>query len=360
MSEKKPEQRVVVPHALRSVPHLKRNRRTAYYTMGGLVLGLSLVILFYVNHKGGKNIHSNVQSNVQNKIMTPGAADKVETLKLQAASPHLATVSSPLSSEFNDVKFLGFQERIDYWSAYLEKNKEGRQKLLSLAHGHQVNDLTPIVPNEYNSITFIETVAALARSETPDYFFNNLLAIRYSGGKSDFFSHNHLLEADWIPNNQKAEIIRDITRQVAQKGGLKVRIEKKQVNRAQWLKSQIKQHRIARNLSSLAHANKIWSKPVQAKVPYIEISHIQKVMKEIPDGAVLSLVHRSTGTHPVLITHQGIVIRQGDRVLLRRASLDGHIRTNELNSYLQGLLKQQGRHAKWPLIGINLNQLNAS
>ncbi len=271
-------------------------------------------------------------------------------------SPKLSP--DPLAEEFKNVESLSFNEKMQFWSSYIEKNLKGRLKLFSLASTAQLDDAAPIVPSEYNCTTFVETVAALARSQSSSDIVKNIVAIRYRDGQPSFQNRNHFPEADWIPNNEKSKILTDITGKIASRGGVLNEVERKQVDRGKWLTRQMRNSQVSRNLATLV--SKDWSTPTQVQVNYIAISQVKKVLDQIPNGTILNLVHKDDGLHPVLITHQGIVVRENGRVLLRHASIGGRIRTNDLYVYLHHLEKQQGRHLRWPLIGVNLNQINDS
>jgi hypothetical protein len=183
-----------------------------------------------------------------------------------------------------------------------------------------------------------------------------LLAIRYKDGRPGYFERNHFPEADWIPNNLKANILQDVTAKVAQDSGVVAKVESKTIDRGKWLQKQSQK----RGVASQNEVNQELMKSVDVRLPYIAIRAVDDVIHKIPNGAILNLVHKDDGHHPVLITHQGFVIREGERVLLRHASRGGRIRTSDLSSYLKGLIKQQKANSKWPLIGVNLNQINAS
>jgi hypothetical protein len=279
--------------------------------------------------------------------------------KIQAMSAQFTAVRSPLNGEFTQVKPLGLYERLNFWSSYLETNKEGRMKVMSAASGQKVDDIAPLIPKEYNCTTFLETVIALSRSENQNQFLKNLIAVRYQDSKPGFLSRNHFPEADWLPNNQKSHLISDITHDVAKMSGVASQTETKKIDRGAWLATQVKNKQISRGIASISKSNEEWSKPVEASVPYIRITDLKKVLGKIPEGAILSLVHNDEVHHPVLITHQGIVVRKGSQLYLRHASTGGLIRTSQLENYLGGLLKKQKPHSKWPLVGFNLNQINS-
>jgi len=262
---------------------------------------------------------------------------------------------SPLSEEFLLASSLNSSERIKFWSSYIESGRGHREKVADLAAGFSIDDVAAIIPKKYDCTTYIETVAALSQSNTPDQFIAHLLAIRYKDGTAVFSARNHLPDADWIPNNQRAGILKDITGLVAQAHGLRLEISRKSIDRNKWLASRAKLEGVSRSLASTRED--VAGIPVQAQVPYIRLSQFKGVLEGIPDGAVINLVHGADNQHNGLITHQAFFIKEGGKYFLRHASKHGFIRSSELISYLNKLKNQNSR---WPVVGINLNQLSDS
>jgi hypothetical protein len=283
---------------------------------------------------------------------------KIEESKIEQRSASQSAGNGALAAEFKIVEKMPLAKRIGFWSKYIERSLPGRDKVKTLVDTHEVADVVPLIPVNYDCTTFVETVAALSRSANADAIFSNLISIRYKNGQPSYANRNHFPELDWIPNNQKAEILADITSHIAELGGVHAKVEKNRIDRKKWLSAQLKAQGISREVAAVTE--KVWAKSADAKVSYIEITDVKKVLNDIPDGAVINLVHRNDGHHPVLITHQGFVIRDGNQVLLRHASRGGRIRTNDLYDYLRGLMKQQNPTTNWPLIGVNFNQIKDS
>jgi hypothetical protein len=267
---------------------------------------------------------------------------------------------SPLSMEFKQTQNLNPEERIEYWSAQLEARSDVREKLELLVQGFPVDDVVPLIPKRFDCTTYVETVAALARSETPESFLKQLVAIRYKDGKPGFFDRNHFPEGDWIPNNLRVNILKDITFKLSTYNKLLPKTASKLEDRGQWLKSQVHRNQVPKLILSKAEVS--WMTPRQVHLEYIPISDLDQVLPAIPSGGVVNLVHRESSKppfnhsvkHPVLIAHQGFLIRKGKDVLLRHASTNGQIRTVLFKTYIK---KRSHQYKSWPLIGINLNQI---
>jgi hypothetical protein len=324
-----------------------RSQPTRMITYGSLsALALSLGFFFVLNHS-----------------KTPSATKEIaiSTRAVENSRKSASTSENKnklLLPQFTEVKSLDFQKKIAYWSQFLEKKQQHSEIVANLVSGLEVNDNAPIVPAQYNCTTYVETVVALAQSSQPQEFLRHLLSIRYKNGQPSFENRNHFPEADWIPNNEKSNNLVDITQRVANLAHVAVLTESKEIDRGKWLESQVASNEVERKLASAI--TKEWHQPIKAQVHYIPIAEIPKILPHIPEGTVLNLVHKDNPKYPVLITHQGFVIQQGNQVSLRHASLSGHIRTNELNSYIKHLANHEKRKAHWPLIGVNLNQINDS
>lgn len=340
--------RVEITNVVRSAPRHRSSQRSGYYALGGVALLLGVVSAVLSGMHGGDKVLTANDLIKTNQRAPAGASD--------GSSSRSLVLSPILKEQFEKAKALSFSERIKFWSFFIEKNVENRKDLVALTTGKTNEDIVPFIPEKFNCTTFVETVAALSRSESPAEFVDQLIAIRYQSGKVGFGSRNHFPEAQWIPNNEKENFLSDITSKVAQEGSTRSKIEKKKIDREKWLSLQVKENVVPSAVAETVQ--KEWKKPISAQVSYVTISDVEKILSKIPDGTILNLVHKNDSRHPVLITHQGIVIREEGQVLLRHSSRDGYIRTNVLSDYLMRLKNQ--RHSRtWPLIGVSLLQLHS-
>ncbi|MGZ3698360.1 MAG: N-acetylmuramoyl-L-alanine amidase-like domain-containing protein, partial [Bdellovibrionota bacterium] len=202
-----------------------------------------------------------------------------------------------LKEEFQKTSTMKMSDRISFWSTYVMQNGG---KLMALGMGHNIDDFAPIVPKTFDCTTFVETVSALSRSNQGAEFFRNLMAIRYKDSQTTFASRNHFPEIDWLPNNEKAGIIKDITDDIAQAASLTSQVGTKPINRASWLAAQIQSRKFNRTLASVAE-NSTWKQTITAQVKYLSVKDFKKVMKQIPSGTVVNFVHRGSENSPVLI-----------------------------------------------------------
>ncbi|AEF53980.1 N-acetylmuramoyl-L-alanine amidase-like domain-containing protein [Marinomonas posidonica] len=186
----------------------------------------------------------------------------------------------------------------------------------------------------FDCTTYVETVLAGIQSISAKSFKDNLIKIRYQDGLVNFVQRNHFPSLDWLPNNR--ELLQDITDRVAQDQSQRAIT---QIDRAAWY----------RHLSAKSIACKQDCKPLleklhetgqhfqiaQADIPYVPLSALflgpnkqvnQALLDRIPSGSVINMVRPNwalkkwIGTN-LNVSHQGLVLRQGGRLILRHASV---------------------------------------
>lgn len=288
------------------------------------------------------------------------ASVEVGTDLPQTVAPETTVAAATGVGDFDKTQGMGFQERIQYWSELLATEPVARERVLSFARTPEgMMDSAPLIPEKFDCTTYVETVVALSQSQKPEDFVTRLMAIRYKNSKPTYFDRNHFPEADWIPNNEKAGILKDVTAQVAAQAKVQLGTQKKEINRGEWYATNLKRLGVNRSVASVSgEPTATWSAPVEVEVPYLPIDQVEQALKHIPDGVVVNFVRKYDARQPVAITHQGFIIRKGDKLFLRHASVGGKIKTMGLPEYLYDFNKRDGR--KWPLVGINLNQISAN
>lgn len=284
----------------------------------------------------------------------PERAPASQEQRPQEQRPTQSESVHPLAGLFSSMGAPTIEERVVKWSELLWRENGAKPQLEKLGPLPEIADTAPLLPRKYDCTTFVETVAALARSRDPRNFAANLLAIRYKDGKASFEDRNHFPEADWIPNNVKAGILRDVTSEIAMTGGFEAKLETKMIHRDRWLAQQLRSGKVSRSMASATE--KAWKAPIEARVTYIPSDRMDRVLEKIPSGTILNFVRNNDPEHPVLITHQGFVVREKGIVMLRHASHSGNVRTVVLKDYLAKQVRERNS-GKGRLIGINLNRL---
>ncbi|MBI3542605.1 MAG: DUF1460 domain-containing protein [Deltaproteobacteria bacterium] len=255
----------------------------------------------------------------------------------------VALSSARLDTLFETAARLKTGERLAFWSEQLYKDPT---LLAPLGRGPTIDDTAPVFPRTYDCTTFVETVAALARSEGGRELADNVIAIRYRGGKVSYETRNHFPEADWIPNNERSGVLHDITTRVARKTGFLVSFASKDIDKLAWFKAQGAPSRV------LASSGGV-TEPITARVPYVPFEHLGSAVKNVPEGAVVNVVRQSDDAHPVLISHQGFIVWKGDVAFLRHAARNKGIAEVPFARYVESM-----RNQPWRVVGFNFNAFN--
>lgn len=174
--------------------------------------------------------------------------------------------------------------------------------------------------NEFDCLTYIETVTALSLSKDEDSFRKIIKKIRYENGNVSFISRNHFMSADWIPNNTKEGFIQDITEDIAS-----VKVATALIEKSNWY-SKMKEYRftVSKNKSELFAKLKEETKDIKdekVSINYIPLEIIfgdPSLIKQIPSGAIINIV-RSWDLEES-ISHTGFVFQKDSVTILRHAS----------------------------------------
>ncbi|MGE4234292.1 MAG: N-acetylmuramoyl-L-alanine amidase-like domain-containing protein [Bacteriovoracia bacterium] len=257
---------------------------------------------------------------------------------------HTVIKDHQLSKLFKQSENLPTNERVAFWSHQLMKNP---RLLSSLEPGPKIDDSAPVFPQKYDCTTFVETIGGLVKSTDGSDLSHQIVSIRYLKGRTAYLYRNHFPEADWIPNNERAGNLKDITVSLAGKAGIVASWVHKDINKLAWFK---KQH-VDVDLRSLASSDTV---PVE--LPYLPLNKLSKALKSIPQGSIVNIVRKDSSKMPVLISHQGFLIWKEGQPYFRHASNGHEIAEVPFLTYME---KVQ-RSSRWKVLGINVNQFNGS
>jgi len=223
--------------------------------------------------------------------------------------------------------------------------------------------------DRFDCTTYIETVIALAQSNSLKEFIITLNKIRYKNGKISFLNRNHFPIIDWIPNNINQNVITDITSKVADQ--FPVEKASTLIDKREWFLSlPYSRFRVSYWVNKYQLISRLYkelekSNPVEGKIKYIGLNtifdsykNLNHFLDNIPSGTIINVV----GSHYSLssatgsdynITHQGFCIRKNGIPYFRHASSTRWRGVVEvpLKLYLRILLYKQ-------VVGINILQVN--
>lgn len=183
-------------------------------------------------------------------------------------------------------------------------------------------------------VTFVEETLALAESPTLADAKQLLQKIRYRGDTIAFAQRNHFMESDWIPSNEAKGFVKNITAQV---GGADVIHDKRTVTVEQW-----KARTDATNLPDARAAVGTFD------LVALPLDKVEAHARDIPNGAILVVAHKSDEKTTNRYSHLGFVIRDGDRVLVRHASSLKHAVVDDT---LADFVAKNRKYVQWPVSG---------
>lgn len=171
-----------------------------------------------------------------------------------------------------------------------------------LGGGPGSQELFSVSFDEFDCVTYVETVLALSCSKTQTRFLRELRDLRYEGGKVDWFSRNHFMTA-WLERNVARGAVADLTQ-----------------GRDTVAKT--------RTLSGVAGLP-----PEEVTFRLFPKRCLSRVRSQIQTGDLIMFV--STKEH-LDVFHMGILIREDERILLRHATRSaGKVIEQDLTEFLK-------------------------
>lgn len=178
-------------------------------------------------------------------------------------------------------------------------------QLSPLGEGKGV-DPDPLIRHDLvDCLTLVEQSMAMALSKKPDGVLELLNDIRY-GGPVAFETRNHLMEAQWLPDNVAAGRLKDLTAELFPAAVA----AQKTLDAAAWSGAAGRALNLApKDRPSGTHTLKII--PVDDALP---------VLARAPDGAVVVVVRKDRPTAVTRVTHVGFLVHKKSGPHLRHAS----------------------------------------
>lgn len=154
----------------------------------------------------------------------------------------------------------------------------------------------------FDCVTYVETVLALKDARTADAFSEALRRMRYAGGKVAWHSRNHYM-LDWIKNNQRRGIVKNITT------GARTTTRTRRLS-------------LIKELRAKTLTFRVFPKQAQARI---------RRLVESGDIALFASTRRDLD-----VFHMGFIIKRGDEVWLRHASRTaGRVIDQPLDDFLR-------------------------
>ncbi|MFY0524476.1 N-acetylmuramoyl-L-alanine amidase-like domain-containing protein [Archangium gephyra] len=189
-------------------------------------------------------------------------------------------------------------------------------------------------------LTFVEQALAMSLATAEPEVTGVLERLRYASSPT-YEDRNHLMEAQWLPNNQRKGFLADVTRRYG--GEDTVRVQKT-LTAVTWT-----------SRSSLALG---LPKTRQPRGTYsLDMIPLERVMahaRKVPSGTILVVLREDLPLKATRVTHLGFVVQKGKRTWLRHArrGVDGNGRV--VDEDLETFLARNAKYDKWKVSGVSL------
>ena len=168
-------------------------------------------------------------------------------------------------------------------------------------------------PGGFDCMTFVENCLALAISDQPSDFQDNLLKIRYLGGIPEYHRRNHFASADWIPGNSNILKPANI--------GAKNRV-RRTIDRGDFFRKKGR---------PLPPGNPL-AKPQESELEYFAAEELRDSIERLPDCGVAVFISPEEW---LLVAHMGLFFAENGEIELFHASLSKKVvEKRSLTTYL--------------------------
>ncbi len=191
-------------------------------------------------------------------------------------------------------------------------------------------------------LTFVEETMALSLARQDSEVPSLLEHIRYASTPV-YEDRNHLMEAEWLPNNLRKGFLVDVTRRYG--GEDTVQVQKVLTPRT-WTSKSSQELKLPRD-----------RQPVGTfPLNIIPLERLLAHARQVPSGTILVIVREDLPFKATRITHLGFVVQKGRRTWLRHAARNGYYRV--VDEDLETFLARNSRYTKWKVTGMSLFQVH--
>ncbi|HEX8437085.1 N-acetylmuramoyl-L-alanine amidase-like domain-containing protein [Archangium sp.] len=209
-----------------------------------------------------------------------------------------------------------------------------------LGEGRGVDPDPPFRLDAVDCLTFVEQALAMSLANAEAEVPTLLERLRYASTPA-YENRNHLMEAQWLPNNQRKGFLVDVTRRYG--GEDTVRVQKT-LTPLTWT---------SRSSQALG-----LPKTHQPRGTYgLNMIPLERVMahaRQVPSGTILIVLREDLPLKATRVTHLGFVVQKGRRTWLRHArrGVDGNGRV--VDEDLETFLARNAKYDKWKVSGVSL------
>lgn len=192
-------------------------------------------------------------------------------------------------------------------------------------------------------LTFVEQTIALGLSKGPDEVLPLLNALRYEKAPS-YADRNHLMEAQWLPNNVNKGFLRDVTREY---GGADTVRTSKLLTAQSWASRSSQELGLPKEKQLLG----------AYELEMIPLAKVMDHARRLADGTILVVIREDQPRKVTRITHLGFVVQKKKRTYLRHAARSHYRKV--VDEDLETFLLRNSKYSKWPVSGVALYQVRS-
>ncbi len=175
-----------------------------------------------------------------------------------------------------------------------------------LGEGRGVDQDPPLRFDAVDCLTFVEETVALALSANLKEMDGHLTAIRYRS-HPEYQDRNHLMEAQWLPNNLGKGYLKEIT---AEYGGADLVSSLKVIGPDAW-------RSVGGQRLNLPRASRVTG---TFPLSWIPLERAVNRLAGVPSGTLLVVVREDRPNRVTRISHLGFLFRQEGRSFIRHAA----------------------------------------
>lgn len=184
----------------------------------------------------------------------------------------------------------------------------------------------------FDCVTYVNTVLALALSRNVNEFQSTVLKINYYHSIPKFENRFHFMSLDWNPQNQKNNIVCDITETICdEKQNPIAMMAEGEIDKPNWFLKKA-ENETADRAEKLRRYAKQFKKEL-ARIPYLPLAKLfdenknpnEFIFNQIPHASVIEIVRpnwnlkEKIGTN-LHVSHLGFAIRKANQLYFRHAS----------------------------------------
>jgi hypothetical protein len=212
-----------------------------------------------------------------------------------------------------------------------------------LGEGEGKDPDPPLRFDAVDCLTYVEQVLALSLARSPDDAPRILGELRY-GARPTYEDRNHLMEAQWLPNNVQKGYLRPVTRAL---GGKDAQRATKVVTAESWASE-------SSRALDLPPSHQVTGTFELDVVPLGKVLEHARAAKA---GTVAVIVREERVRKVTRVTHLGFIVHRKGRPVLRHAARSHYRRV--VDEDLETFLLRNSKYDKWPVTGFSFYEVKA-